>query len=116
MEAAIVLLIIFGTFFGIIYLYFSTRHKERMHLIEKGAQADIFFGKRKNNPSQIWKVVVINLASIIIGIGSGLILAFTAFQGFNHHMEGAQVGIVFLCAGLGLLGGYFLTNKAIIKD
>ena len=37
----VVLAVIFGTFFGIAYLYFSTRNKERMALIEKGADASI---------------------------------------------------------------------------
>lgn len=42
MEAVIVMAIIFGTLFGIVYLFISARHKERLSLIEKGADASIF--------------------------------------------------------------------------
>ena len=42
MEEVAVLIIIFGTIFGIAFLYFSTRNKERLALIEKGADASIF--------------------------------------------------------------------------
>ena len=41
MEVA-VLAVIFGSIFGVFYLYFSTRNKERLALIEKGADASIF--------------------------------------------------------------------------
>ena len=33
---------LFLMIFGIIYLYYSTRNRERMALIEKGADASIF--------------------------------------------------------------------------
>ena len=38
----IIIPIIFGAIFGVFYLYFSTRNKERLALIEKGADASIF--------------------------------------------------------------------------
>ena len=46
MGGEIVILIgLFSVVFGIAYLYFSTRNKERMALIEKGADASIFVTK-----------------------------------------------------------------------
>ena len=40
--------------FGIIYLYFSTRNKERLALIEKGADASIFnLGKRSDHRGKL---------------------------------------------------------------
>jgi hypothetical protein len=48
MEVAI-LAVIFGSIFGVFYLYLSTRNKERLALIEKGADASIFMkGNAKN--------------------------------------------------------------------
>ena len=41
-TAIFILAIIFGTIFGIFYLFFSTRNKERLALIEKGMEAKIF--------------------------------------------------------------------------
>lgn len=50
MEEVAVLAVIFGTFFGIFYLFFSTRNKERLALIEKGADAKIFnIGRKKDH-------------------------------------------------------------------
>ena len=51
MDAVAVLAVIFGTFFGIFYLYFSTRNKERLALIEKGVDAKIFMLRRRRKGS-----------------------------------------------------------------
>jgi len=75
MEVAI-LAIIFGTIFGIFYLYLSTRNKERLSLIEKGADASIF-GKGQQHTAPIWKVLVLNLAFLLMGVGLGLYIGFT---------------------------------------
>ncbi|HEX9826232.1 MAG TPA: hypothetical protein VGA80_06505, partial [Flavobacteriaceae bacterium] len=66
MEALIVF-IIFGSVFAIAYLYFSTRNKERLALIEKGADASIFV-RGKQHTAPIWKVFILNLALLLIGI------------------------------------------------
>ncbi len=39
-------IVLFLVIFGIVYLYYSSRNKERLALIEKGAEASIFFGPR----------------------------------------------------------------------
>ncbi len=38
----IIMPLLIGAFFGIFYLHYSTRNRERMALIEKGADASIF--------------------------------------------------------------------------
>ena len=69
----VIIPIIFGVIFGIFYLYISARNKERIALIEKGADASIFYSKdRRVTP--VWKVVVINLALLLMGIGIGIFL------------------------------------------
>ena len=73
MEALIVF-IIFGSMFAIAYLYFSTRNKERLALIEKGADASIFV-RGKQHTAPIWKVFILNLALLLIGIGLGTFIA-----------------------------------------
>ena len=45
-SEVIILPIIFGVIFAIAYLFFSTRNKERLALIEKGADASIFMKGR----------------------------------------------------------------------
>jgi hypothetical protein len=48
MEVAI-LAVVFGSIFEVFYLFFSTRNKERLALIEKGADASIFMSSQKRN-------------------------------------------------------------------
>jgi len=109
MEVAI-LAIIFGSIFGVFYLYFSSRNKERLALIEKGADASIFnIGKRSGSS---WKVIVINLACLVVGIGIGALLGSIIDEYTNLH-EGAVVGVIFIMAGLGLYVGYTQTSKAL---
>lgn len=106
----IVFVCLFSVVFGIAYLYYSTRNKERLALIEKGADASIFVqGRQKAQP--FWKVLVLNLALLLMGIGAGVMLG-----GLLHYSAGvdddiAMPGSIFLMAGTGLLVGFFMTKK-----
>jgi len=69
----ILLLVIFGVF----YLFISSRHKERIALIEKGADASIFYSNTKANSERItplWKIIINNIALLFLAIGLGLFL------------------------------------------
>ncbi|MCT4628586.1 DUF6249 domain-containing protein [Winogradskyella sp.] len=110
MEVA-VLAIIFGSIFGVFYLYFSTRNKERLALIEKGADASIFnIGKRTGAS---WKVVVINLAFLLMGVGAGVLIAniLETYTGLDDNA--IYPAMIFLMAGLGLYIGFTQTKKAL---
>lgn len=108
-SEVIIFFILFAVIFGIFYLYISTRNKERMALIEKGADATIFSqGKRHTAP--FWKVFTLNLSMLIIGIGFGLFLA-EILDKYTALDEAALVGVVFMTAGAGLYTGFILTKK-----
>ena len=110
MEIAI-MAIIFGSIFGVFYLYISSRNKERLALIEKGADASIFnLGKRAGSS---WKVIVLNLAFLLMGIGLGVFLANLLDTYSNLDSEAVYPALIFLMAGLGLYVGYTQTSKAI---
>lgn len=114
--AIFVLLIIFGSIFGIFYLYLSTRNKERLALIEKGADAGIFAkGKRNdNNPAPFWKVFILNLAVLLMGIGLGTLIALILSSSLALSHDDAEAiypGVIFLTAGAGLFVGFTLTKK-----
>ena len=101
----------FAAIFGMVYLYFSTRNKERLALIEKGADASIFrLGKRSGSS---WKVVVLNLAFLLMGIGLGVLLAniLDTYTGLDE--DAVYPSMIFLMAGLGLYVGYTQTKKAL---
>ena len=111
MEEIAVLIIVFGTIFGIAFLYFSTRNKERMALIEKGADASIFVKNRPKNAAPFWKVLILNLSLLSMGIGTGVFLSLIleTYTGLNN--SAIYPAMIFLMAGVGLFAGFNLTRK-----
>jgi len=105
----IIVALIFGTIFGVFYLYYSTRNKERLALIEKGAEASIFNqGRRSGVP--MWKIMILNVALLLVGIGLAVfIAAFLTEVGLDEEV--AYPGTIFLMAGLGLFAGFTLTKR-----
>ena len=102
---------IFLVIFGIAYLYFSTRNKERMALIEKGADASIFVKGKKEHAAPIWKVLILNLALLLMGIGAGIVFGGILENNLPEDSDFAMPGAIFLLAGTGLLIGFFLTKR-----
>lgn len=110
MEVA-VLAIIFGSVFGVFYLFFSTRNKERLLLIEKGIEAKIFSRGDSKNPAPFWKVFILNLAVLLMGIGVGVLSAMIIEASFNFYEDALYPGVIFLTAGIALFVGFTLTKK-----
>jgi len=104
-----VMAIIFGSIYGVFYLHYSTRNKERMALIEKGADASIF-ARGKSYTAPIWKIMVLNIALLLMGIGAGVVIGGVLYKNFNIDADIAMPGSIFLMAGLGLLVGFFLSK------
>lgn len=103
--------IIFGSIFGVFYLFISSRNKERLALIEKGADASIFnVGKRAGSS---WKVIIINLAFLLMGIGLGVFIANLLDTYSSLDSDAVYPALIFLMAGLGLFVGYTQTKKAL---
>ncbi|TBW26485.1 DUF6249 domain-containing protein [Gramella sp. KN1008] len=113
-SEVIIMPIIFGVIFGMFYLYISARNRERLALIEKGADASIFYSKKKS-VTPIWKVIVINLALLLVGIGLGIFIANLLSYNMGIDEDVAYPGTIFLLAGLGLFAGFFAT-KRLNKD
>ena len=114
-----VFIALFVIIFGIFYLHYSTRNKERLALIEKGADASIFFSAKaaqKKSSVPLWKILILNLAVLLMGIGAGIFLgsileAYTLIQ-----PEVGFTGSIFLMAGIGLFVGFTLSKKLVEKE
>jgi len=92
----------------IVYLFLSTRNKERMALIDKGADASLF--KTGSNPFSALKIGMF-LAGIGIGILVGNIIAVsTALE-----EEVAYFSMIFLFGGASLIA-YHLIDKKKASD
>jgi len=112
MEEVLVPLIFFGSVFAIVYVFLTTRNKERLALIEKGADAKLF----KSGPgnSNVSGIIVINIASLAIGIGVGVLLGnLLDMAGLDEEI--AMTSMIFICGGIGLLAGFFASRKLINK-
>jgi len=107
-EAILIPISFFLFVFAMVYLYFTTRNKERMALIEKGAEASIFFSGKKG-PS-IGKIVLLNLALLLIGVGIAIFIG-AILENMRVPSEVAYPGTIFFMAGIGLLSGFYLTKK-----
>ena len=106
----IIIPIIFGAIFGVFYLYFSTRNKERLALIEKGADASIFI-KGKRHAAPIWKVLILNFALLLMGIGLGIFIASLLETYTTLDSDAVYPATIFLMAGIGLFIGFNLTKN-----
>jgi flagellar biosynthesis protein FliQ len=107
---AIIVLVIFTTLLGIAYLFFSTRNKERLALIEKGADATIFFNKARRT-APVWKILLLNLSLLLIGIGTGIFIAAFLNVNLKVDQDVAFPGSIFFVAGLALFTGFYMTKK-----
>lgn len=110
MEDILIPISLFLAIFGIVYLYLSTRNKERLALIEKGADASIFMGNRSNR-SPMWKVLLLNLALLLMAIGLGVFIASFLVYSLGVIDDVAYPGTIFLMAGLGLFVGFNMTKN-----
>ncbi|HEX8017314.1 MAG TPA: DUF6249 domain-containing protein [Flavobacterium sp.] len=105
---------LFLMIFGIVYLIYSTRNRERLALIEKGVDASIFLeGKGKGVPA--WKIFVVNIAFLLIGSGVGIFLALLITTYTSLEDDAVYPSIIFIMAGVGLLTG-FGTAKDLDKE
>jgi hypothetical protein len=106
----ILFFIIFGTLFGIAYLYFTTRNRERMALIEKGVDASELWRKKSTRTSPIWKTLILNVSLVVIGIGAGIFVG-SIMVAMGVDDDTAYPGSIFLLSGLGLFAGFIMTNR-----
>ena len=110
MEEILIPISFFLAIFGIVYLHLSTRNKERLALIEKGADASIFMKGRTNN-SPIWNILLLNLALLLMAIGIGVFIASILYYNMGVEEDVAYPGTIFLMAGIGLFVGFNMTKN-----
>ncbi|MGB9747644.1 MAG: DUF6249 domain-containing protein [Bacteroidales bacterium] len=104
----LITLAFFAMVFGWVYVYYTTRHRERMALIEKGADASIFSGK---NSSFFGPLATLKLGMFLAGIALG-ILAGGLLETLTTLDEGiGYTSMIFLFGGLSLVLFYAYARK-----
>ncbi|MFT5847406.1 MAG: hypothetical protein ACJARX_000824 [Psychroserpens sp.] len=110
MEELLIPLSFFLAIFGMVYLYLSTRNKERLALIEKGVDASIFM-RGRSQTAPIWKVFILNLALLLMGIGLGTFLASLLDNYTALDEDAIYPATIFFMAGVGLFVGFTMTKN-----
>ena len=103
-EEILIPLALFGSIFGIVYIYFMTRNKERMALIEKGVSAELF-----SKPINTGKWGL-KLGIMAIGVGIGIVIANLFVSAGLLDEEVAFPSMIFIFAGVGLVASYYLAE------
>ncbi len=110
----VIIPVLFGTIFGIFYLFISSRHKERMALIEKGIDASIFYSA-KTARSKYFPVIILNFAVLLTSIGVAIFIGALLNRNFGVDPGVAYPGTIFLVSGLGMYFG-FKKSAALLNN
>ena len=107
MQDVIIVLIIFGAMFGVLYLFFTTRHRERLALIEKGADASLFKSASKFR----WSLLALFIGMLAVGVALGVITGAWINSATTINEEIAFTAMIFLFGGASLILYYFFIRK-----
>lgn len=115
LTALLMTVSLFATVFGIAYFLLSYRNKERIALIESGANADLFYSKKKKRTN----VLMLSLGLVSIGFALGIFLGFI-FERIMISIDDAEryadypqgyFAMIFLFVGLALIISHRLSRK-----
>lgn len=102
-------IVLFIVGFGIVYIYFTTRNKERMAMIEKGADPSIFTKKEKPTSSMKFGMLLVGVA---IGIIAGEIISRSGWM----EIPASHFAMIGLFGGLALIIHHFVEGKNQRED
>ncbi|MBL7972201.1 MAG: hypothetical protein JNL03_11860 [Prolixibacteraceae bacterium] len=105
-EAILIPLGFFAAVFASLYVFLTTRNKERLALIEKGASPELFKSKADANSGyRIFK-----LGLFLVGIALGILAGYFLSEG-GMQEEAAYFSMIFLFGGIGLIVSFLLQKK-----
>jgi len=107
MEGIFVPISFFLALFAILYVYWTTRTKERLALVEKGADASIFKVESSKYALLKWGIFLIALA---VGVITGYALANVIDE------VAAFFTMILLFGGIGLIVAYMVTSALAKKE
>lgn len=111
METAIVFIALFATFFGILYVYYTNRNRERMALIEKGADASLFNTGKEGQRSFSWAKFTLKIGMFFMGIAAGILMG-ALLETMTTMDEGITYSsMIFFFGGLSLVLFYVIDRK-----
>lgn len=112
METLIAFIALFATVFGIMYVHYTTRNKERLALIEKGADASLFNTGKEGKSLFSWSKFTLKMGMLLIGIGLGIVAGsiFESASVFPSE-EAGYFSMIFIFGGLSLVVFYLIDRR-----
>ncbi len=93
--------------FGVLYVYYTTRNRERMALIEKNADPAILKACCNGHT----RLFPIKFGMLLMGIGLGMLAGSILEATTGMKDEVAYFSMIFLLGGTGLFASYFIGRK-----
>jgi hypothetical protein len=113
METLVAFIALFATVFGIYYVHITTRNKERMALIEKGADASLFnTGKEGQKPFINWNKFTLKTGMFLMGIALGIIAGATLSNAGVLYKDADYPAMIFFFGGLSLVLFYVVDRNS----
>jgi hypothetical protein len=111
MEDFLIVLVIFASLFGIVFVVAAARNRERMAMIEKGVNPKDFLTDKKPNSYGILK-----WALLLAGLGFGLFIGSLLEAYTSIEEEPAYFAASLFFGGLGLFLSFMIAKKAEEKE
>ena len=104
-EEIFIPLTFFAALFGIFYVYITARNKERLSMIEKGADASMFSTKRK------YYAMTLKIGMLLVGISLGILIGSFIDEYTTLPEEVGYFSMIFLFGGLALVINALMEKK-----
>lgn len=101
----------FAMVFGIVYIIVTSRNRERMALIERGADPALFETRKKAGSGGVMKAGL-----FFVGIGIGIVVAYFISSVGGMDEDSAYGSMIFIFGGLALIGSYLWQRKQEKQD
>jgi hypothetical protein len=112
MEGLVGFIAFFATVFGVLYVYYTTRNKERMALIEKGADASLFnTGKEGLKSVFNWNKLTLKIGMLAMGIALGIMAGAIMSNAGILDEDANYPAMIFFFGGLSLVLFYVIDRK-----
>jgi len=113
MGTLVAFIALFATVFGIMYVFYTTRNKERLALIDKGADASLFNTGKEGQGSVNWNKFTLKIGMLLVGIGLGVIAgAILESAGVFPSEQSGYFSMILIFGGLSLVLFYLFDRKA----
>jgi len=102
---------LFAMIFGIVYLSVTSRNRERMALIERGADPTLFEARKRTGTSGVLK-----FGLFLFGIGIGVFMGYLLSSAAGMDEDAAYPSMIFVFGGLALIVSYLWQRKQDKED